>query len=197
MKEITDTQIKIMDAALDLFSGNGIRSTTTRAIAERSGFNELTIFRNFGSKEGLLEAMIDHHFHVEDLAGSISSTWSGDMKKDLHAFVNIVRTQFRQREKIFQLMLRESGNEIVASKLRGFPEFTKIYAVESISSILGEQKRRDIDVETASIFFASYFMRSEMMRAMMGNDPFHRIDDRREEEVVEIFLKGILKGGAE
>lgn len=46
-------------AALELFAAQGFAETTTRQIAERAQVNEVTLFRNFGSKRGLLLAAIE------------------------------------------------------------------------------------------------------------------------------------------
>lgn len=47
----------ILAAAADLFAERGYKATTTRAIAERAGVNEVTVFRRFGNKQGLLRAL--------------------------------------------------------------------------------------------------------------------------------------------
>ena len=49
---------KIVRAALALFSRQGITATTTKQIAERAKVNEVTLFRQFGSKQGLLLAVL-------------------------------------------------------------------------------------------------------------------------------------------
>lgn len=49
---------KIVNSALSLFSTQGITATTTKQIAEEAGVNEVTLFRQFGSKQGLLLAVL-------------------------------------------------------------------------------------------------------------------------------------------
>ncbi len=49
---------KIVRAALALFSRQGITATTTKQIAERAKVNEVTLFRQFGNKQGLLLAVL-------------------------------------------------------------------------------------------------------------------------------------------
>ena len=51
------TTTKILDAAGKLFSQRGYVATTTRAIAQLAGVNEVTIFRHFGNKAGILRAL--------------------------------------------------------------------------------------------------------------------------------------------
>lgn len=49
---------KIIRSALTLFLSQGVSQTTTRQIADLAGVNEVTLFRNFGNKYGLLQAVI-------------------------------------------------------------------------------------------------------------------------------------------
>lgn len=59
------TREHILAAAARLYAEHGFRGTTTRAIAEAAGVNEVTLFRLFGSKETLIvEAMRLHGIPV-------------------------------------------------------------------------------------------------------------------------------------
>jgi AcrR family transcriptional regulator len=49
---------RLLQAALDLFIRQGVASTTTRQIAEVAEVNEVTLFRQFGNKQGLLLAVV-------------------------------------------------------------------------------------------------------------------------------------------
>ena len=54
------TRRALLDAALEVYSTHGFRGATTRLIAATAGVNEVTLFRQFGSKHALLNAaMID------------------------------------------------------------------------------------------------------------------------------------------
>lgn len=52
------TRARLISAALDLFASQGITETTTRQIAELAQVNEVTLFRHFGNKHGLLLAVL-------------------------------------------------------------------------------------------------------------------------------------------
>ncbi|MEM6447643.1 MAG: helix-turn-helix domain-containing protein [Cyanobacteria bacterium P01_D01_bin.123] len=49
---------RLIDAAAQLFSAQGLVETTTRQIAELAGVNEVTLFRQFDSKYGLLLGLL-------------------------------------------------------------------------------------------------------------------------------------------
>src|SRR6478672_4588701 len=51
---------EILAAAAGVFAQHGFRGSTTRRIADAAGVNEITIFRQFGSKEALLREAMQH-----------------------------------------------------------------------------------------------------------------------------------------
>ena len=53
------TKTRLIEAALDLFAEKGVTETTTKAVADRAGVNEVTLFRHFHNKHGLLLAVIE------------------------------------------------------------------------------------------------------------------------------------------
>ena len=55
---MTEKQEKILNAALELFSEEGFKATSTSKVAKRAGVSEGLIFRHFKNKDGLLEAII-------------------------------------------------------------------------------------------------------------------------------------------
>ncbi|HUR29742.1 MAG TPA: helix-turn-helix domain-containing protein, partial [Planctomycetota bacterium] len=50
---------RILEAAGRVYAKHGFRGATTRLIAAEAGVNEVTLFRTFGSKGALLEAVLE------------------------------------------------------------------------------------------------------------------------------------------
>jgi len=55
---MTQKKEKILNAALSLFAEEGYKSTSTSKVAKKAEVSEGLIFRHFGNKDGLLEAII-------------------------------------------------------------------------------------------------------------------------------------------
>jgi AcrR family transcriptional regulator len=56
---MNDTREKLLDVAIRIFAEAGYHGTTTRRVAQEAGVNEVTLFRQFGSKEVLIrEALV-------------------------------------------------------------------------------------------------------------------------------------------
>src|SRR5215210_7554971 len=56
-----DIRDRILDAAKKVYAQHGFRGATTRLIAIEAGVNEVTLFRTFGSKAALFEALMQDH----------------------------------------------------------------------------------------------------------------------------------------
>ena len=56
---MTDKKEKIITAALTLFANNGFNAVSTSKIAKSAGVSEGLIFRHFGNKKGLLNAIME------------------------------------------------------------------------------------------------------------------------------------------
>lgn len=55
---MTDKKEQILNAALELFANDGFSATSTSKVAKRAGVSEGLIFRHFGNKDGLLQAIL-------------------------------------------------------------------------------------------------------------------------------------------
>jgi AcrR family transcriptional regulator len=53
-----DKEVRIINAAINIFSEKGFEATRTKEIAERAGIAEGTIFRYFPTKDAILERMV-------------------------------------------------------------------------------------------------------------------------------------------
>ncbi|HWJ66662.1 MAG TPA: helix-turn-helix domain-containing protein [Nocardioides sp.] len=50
----------LLDAAAELMAGCGVDALTMDAVAARAGVGKGTVFRRFGSREGLMASLLDH-----------------------------------------------------------------------------------------------------------------------------------------
>ncbi len=57
-----DARDRLLLAAAELLDGSGDRTLSTRAVCERAGVQAPTLYHHFGSKQGLIDAVINHGF---------------------------------------------------------------------------------------------------------------------------------------
>lgn len=55
----TDSRERLLEVAARVYAEAGYHGTTTRRIADEAGLNEVTLFRQFGSKDALLREAIE------------------------------------------------------------------------------------------------------------------------------------------
>ena len=115
---ITDTRTRIMQAASQLFTQKGFSGTTTRAIADEAGVNEVTIFRHFGSKKNLAQAIMDQ-FGGLAIAENIENQLSGNYRQDLHLIGSMMMKVMTERNDAMRMAICEAGI---------FPEFQQVVA---------------------------------------------------------------------
>ena len=72
-----NTRQRILDAATRVFAQQGLEGATTREIAAVAKVNEVTLFRHFLNKEGLLEAVLQGTFEQQERA-AIAAVPSGE-----------------------------------------------------------------------------------------------------------------------
>ncbi|MGW5715456.1 TetR/AcrR family transcriptional regulator [Amycolatopsis sp. NPDC003865] len=75
-----DVRTRILEAAAELLARSG--EFSTRAVCEAAGVGAPALYRQFGDKEGLLAAVVDHAFEAY-LAGKRAAKPSGDPVRDL------------------------------------------------------------------------------------------------------------------
>lgn len=113
-----ETRARIMEAASQLFTEKGYAGTTTRAIAERAEVNEVTLFRHFGTKDKLAQAIMDQFGGLaiaEDLEGYLS----GDYHQDLTLIGGVMMNVMNERADSMRMAICEAGN---------FPQFREVVA---------------------------------------------------------------------
>ncbi|GAC1583162.1 MAG: TetR/AcrR family transcriptional regulator [Candidatus Elarobacter sp.] len=104
---VEETRSRILTAARELFERNGTRGTTTREVAERAGVNEATLFRHFGSKRALLDAMREQACGVERFRSVLAELPGADLPSDLRAIAYHVADHMLAKRSMMCVSLAE------------------------------------------------------------------------------------------
>jgi AcrR family transcriptional regulator len=107
---LEETRLRIMSAARELFAERGSRGTTTREVAERAGVNEATLFRHFGTKQQLLDAMREHYVEATSMRPMFEAL-SGPLELQLRTIGINWLTRIRQNQDLIRISLAEELND--------------------------------------------------------------------------------------
>src|SRR3954464_11659383 len=95
---------RILEAARRVYAKHGFRGATTRLIAIEAGVNEVTLFRTFGSKGALTEAVLAHYHDTAPPA-----QLSGDAEDPLAELTAWVRASLTRVRAIRTLLIHSMG----------------------------------------------------------------------------------------
>ena len=167
--EDTETRRRqVAEAALQTIAEEGVSRFTTRAIAERVGISDGTLFRHFGSKEEIvLEAM---SLLEAELEAGIPST--GDAMADLEAFfrhrAGFVGGQSPVGHLIFSDGLVHLAGETGRSRMDGWRMRNLAFVVDRFVLLREEGRvRADVDLPSLGLLFQGALL-TFAMQASLG-----------------------------
>lgn len=185
------TRQRIMDAARAEFGDKGIEASTTRGIAERAGCNEVTLFRHFESKQGLLAAVVQDTSEEFRCVCECHGDFSGDLRQDLERFAAVYSDSLEQCEGMCRALIGESRRRpLMCKELIG--DVLKPYH-QSIARYLESRKqdgavRADVDgMAFAEILTAS--LMGGLLRRSSGLSGLDR--DGWIRETIDLFVRGV------
>ncbi len=156
---------RILHAAKTLFASRGYENTSTVAIARAAGTSESQLIKHFGSKEGLLEAILDDGW-VRMARGLSGIQHLDDPMKKLHALLEMVLSGFERDYELKELMLlegrriRKEGNMIMLTQ--GFLGFVRV--IDGVLEDLRDSGRLRADVPPDAIRAALMGLLEGLMR---------------------------------
>ena len=107
---------RLIEAARAEFGDKGIEAATTRGIAERAGCNEVTLFRNFESKQKLLQAVVAETSEEFRVLSECRSGFSGDLLADLSRFAEVYDDSLQRCEGMARAMIGKSRRRPTLAK---------------------------------------------------------------------------------
>ncbi|MBM4240380.1 MAG: TetR/AcrR family transcriptional regulator [Euryarchaeota archaeon] len=186
---------RILKAAMKLFVKEGYKGATTLKIAHEAGVNEITLFRNFKSKENILKEVIARNWEEahEKLDKILLLDKDLDIPESLRTEAEGIRDFLDDQIDLLTLLIVESiKRPEVAGVLSTFPQKMVKHFVEYFDEQIKRGNIRDVNSEVAAIMLISYIYYNSFLKRMMGKEVF----DEREilfEDFIEIFSRGIIK----
>ena len=105
------TQHKLLDAAIQAFSENGFKGTSTRDIAERAGVHHPLITYHFKNKDQLWRAAADKVFRefTQAMAGALESSAETCPKARMSSLIRAYVYYARSQPALHKVMVQEAS----------------------------------------------------------------------------------------
>lgn len=182
---------------MKLVSEKGYIGATTREIAREAGVSELTLFRNFGSKEKLFEGLLGRYTFLPRLR---------ELRPQLDGLAYDEALMAIAKRFLLTLKEQKSFIKIMYSEANRYPDkVRKVYTAtgDELRATLSDyfvslQKKgvlRNVSPETSAAMLLgllfTYFRSEELLR---GRDITKKGKlDRDVREIVDIFVHGTMK----
>lgn len=196
-----DSGDRILTAASDLFAQRGYKATTTRAIAEAAGVNEVTLFRRFGSKQGILRALGERW--AASMAGFAVESYPdpADTRATLGTLAAMEVAQAEANGAVaMRLAFDAASNPEVAELMSQGPSSN----LGGLASYLaGRQEagdlRRDVDPAIMAEAFFALTSTQVMSRQLLGDGtaPGGLSIKEAAAQLFELFWSGVRSGGSD
>jgi AcrR family transcriptional regulator len=199
--KLTEKQIKILQAAVEMFAEKGYAATSTSEIAKRAGVAEGTIFRHYKTKKDLLLAIV-----IPTLTKAIVPTVAKELVKD------VFENQYESYEEFLRMLIKNRYDFVKKNLplIRIFwqefafhpeikEEFQKAFTenvYQKFKEIVEhfQEKGEIVELPAASIIrmiittVAGFFLTRFMMM------PEHEWDDEAEiEQMIQFLMHGLKK----
>ncbi|MBW4637920.1 MAG: TetR family transcriptional regulator [Gloeocapsa sp. UFS-A4-WI-NPMV-4B04] len=193
------TRQRLMNAALELFATQGVGETTTKQIAELAQVNEVTLFRHFGNKHGLLLAVISDSAVFKDLGESLLKQ-ANETESIYQALKEYAGDRLQALEQVPELVLS------VVGEARQYPIENRIalgqgltqansYVAEYLATVMErEQLHSNLSAEKLASLLNSLLLGYAVVQF---TSEFHQLwHDRDEflENLLELFLGKAISG---
>ncbi|ODA42855.1 TetR/AcrR family transcriptional regulator [Desulfosporosinus sp. BG] len=124
---VLNTEDKILNASIVLFSQKGFNAVTTKEIAKKAGVSEMTLFRHFESKQNLFEKAFDK-FVFSPKFRALYDGLEWDLERDLNKICSSYQdTLYRNQKIILMHFKNDELNPNFDATLFDFPnEFRKL-----------------------------------------------------------------------
>jgi AcrR family transcriptional regulator len=191
-----DIRERILQAAARVYAQHGFRGATTRLIAIEAGVNEVSLFRTFGSKAALFEAMMQSHassLPVPDLPATPAdpqgelTPWCSALLAQMRQWRSIIRKSFgelEERPEAASVMCEGPNNAAVA---------LSAYVSRLQSAGLADETA---DIATAVSMFISSMFGDAVGRDVLPPDSFPQPEEAAPAKYVNVFLRSVGALGA-
>ena len=187
-----ETSQRILEAALKVFSRDGVSGATTREIARVAKVNEVTLFRYFKNKNELLrQALLCSAARYEQVFAEASLDSTDDLRRTVRSYAQAYANKLRENEDLVRTFMGEMTRHLKLCRSL-FVESSKLSREKFIAYLVAGQKaaliRKDLDAETAADALTGMLMAGGLRRPL--TDSYYS-SKRYVDTCVELFLKGI------
>src|SRR5699024_2270495 len=187
-----DTKDRIIRAAIGLVDEKGYKGATTRAIAERAEVNEVTLFRHFWNKQGILDAAIEKYSFSDKIENMMQHDIQWELDNDLKMLAKKYQEIVASKKEIILISMREEGrfpdlDEAISRLPLSYRDTISNYFKEMMKK--GKMATVDAEVAATNFLFINfgYFFLKDRLTIAENN---FSVDDFTDSHI-DLFIKSL------
>lgn len=185
---------RILEAAARVYAQHGFRGATTRLIANEAGVNEVTLFRSFGSKNALIEAVLAQY--GQSRPHVVLPADPADPAAELTAFVSESLARIREIRPLLMHTMSEVDERPEAHEFacRGRHQFHDTIATYIRTLQQRGLADRDVNADVAAVMLTATVMSDAVARHIVP-DVYPPLSSAAG-QYVDVFLRLIGASGS-
>ncbi|MGK7916256.1 MAG: TetR family transcriptional regulator [Prochloraceae cyanobacterium] len=191
------TKTRLIEAALDLFAERGVTETTTKAVAERAQVNEVTLFRHFGNKHGLLLAVMEDYAVFAQLGKALlqQAGSKASVSQALKDYAQVSLQALDRIPKLVRSVVGEAGQYPLENRLalgQGLTQANNHVAKHLAEVIKSEGWQCHFPPEKLASLLNGLLLGYFIIKSTSEGDALWEGRDDFLESLVELFLQGAI-----
>jgi AcrR family transcriptional regulator len=185
-----DSKSEILSRALELFSSRGYDGVGVQEIVDASGVTKPTLYHHFGSKHGLLQALLALHYESLNAEVRRAAEYHGDLPLTLR---NVVKAFFRSAHEdpiFYRMQLAMYFAPTGSDAYREVTEFNKGLSM-ILQDLFLHAAANHGNMKGRHILYGSTFLGVINHCIGLGLNGYLSLDDGLVEKVVHQFEHGI------
>ncbi|QPQ36210.1 TetR/AcrR family transcriptional regulator [Lysinibacillus sp. JNUCC-52] len=187
-----ETAERIIEAAIQLISEKGYTAATTKAIADLAQVNEVTIFRHFGNKQGILKTIVDRFSYNPILQKMMHEEVTWDLEKDLNHFSMKYFEYMMSIKDLVMIGFKESMQfPEISNEIATVPLIFKNELIQYFEEMHHKGKIREVNFEAAALSLIALNFGHFISRARLGTTVSTLPTEELINTSVAIFSRGL------
>lgn len=184
---------RILDASIALFAERGYRHTTTRMIADSAGVNEVTLFRHFGTKEGIVKAIIQNRSSaITEIRNVLQDDATEDLYTDLLRAAKIQYKYVSENLELLLTLVQGSGAEDNVTEFVAFlPRAVKETLMFYFDRMQACGLMRSTDSEQSAVSFMTSTFGLAIVKQFFGDSVATQPSENHIEANVQNFVRSL------
>ncbi|UED82130.1 TetR/AcrR family transcriptional regulator [Lysinibacillus sp. CD3-6] len=188
-----ETAERIIEAAIQLISEKGYTAATTKAIADLAQVNEVTIFRHFGNKQGILKTIVDRFSYNPILQKMMHEEVTWDLEKDLNHFSMKYFEYMMSIKDLVMIGFKESMQfPEISNEIATVPLIFKNELIQYFEEMHHKGKIREVNFEAAALSLIALNFGHFISRARLGTTVSTLPTEELINTSVAIFSRGLI-----